>query len=288
MKEKVAIIGGGIAGLTTAYLLCDKYDITLFEKDNRLGGNAHTITTRDGLSFDIAVAVFGKTGYPNYRKGKTMDSKQDALEKVKISFLGFNIDKIDMETENALKCGVSPHALLDLCRKCMGEVGDKFEAGEYFLPELVMSGEIFKKINSRIKPLFLKSESGSAGKIVVGTPKGDIHHLGKDVFAVLAEGAGFEIHDLGVDVPPMNFIKKLEETGARILGVSMLLTTAFKPMQELLNLLEKSGMRDKVRVIIGGGVTTPEMAKRLNVDAQTLDAQEGVRIAQSFVIHGEE
>ncbi len=212
----------------------------------------------------------------------------DELAKFREIFLSFKIDSIEAEMEKLLESGVSAQDLLAACQKCMEEIGKKFELGEYFLPELVIAGEMFKKVSSRLRPILTATDKESVGKIVLGTPKGDRHHLGKDVFSILAEASGFDVYDLGVDVAPETFISKLEETGAQILGMSVLITTAFVPMQDVMRLLEETGLRKRINVIIGGGVTTKDMIQRLGVDAQTRDAYEGIKIIQSFMIQREE
>ena len=202
------------------------------------------------------------------------------------TFCSFRIDSIESEVERLLESGVRPQAFLTTCQQCMEEIGGKFEAGEYYLPELVVAGEMFKKVSERIRPHLASTKSEGAETMVLGTPKGDIHNLGKDIFCVLAESCGFVVHDLGVDVPPEAFVKKVEETGATILGMSALVTAAFSAMEEVIRLLEQGGLRKKVHIVIGGGVTTKEMAQRMKVDAQTRDAYEGLRIVKSFIGKG--
>ncbi|UCD83241.1 MAG: cobalamin-dependent protein [Deltaproteobacteria bacterium] len=212
----------------------------------------------------------------------------DRLVKFREIFLAFRIDSIDTEIEDLLQTGLSSPELLQACQKCMEEIGKKFEEGAYFLPELVMAGEMFKKVSARLRPHISPGSEEVAGKIVLGTPKGDLHSLGKDIFGMLAEASGFVVHNLGVDVAPETFVEKLKETGAPILGMSALITTAFDPMQEVVRLLEEEGIRERTYVIIGGGVTTKDMVGRLKVDAQTWDAYEGLRIVQSFMDEKEE
>jgi len=146
---------------------------------------------------------------------------------------------------------------------------------------------MFKRVTERIGPLLSSSAREVRGRIVLGTPKGDIHHLGKDIFRMLAEANGFVVYDLGVDVAPEAFVQKVAETGAEILGMSALITVGFDPMKEVMRLLEERGLRRRVKVLIGGGVTTKEMVRKLGVDAQTLDAYEGVKIIQSLLMKAE-
>jgi methylmalonyl-CoA mutase cobalamin-binding domain/chain len=127
------------------------------------------------------------------------------------------------------------------------------------------------------------SESESIGSIILGTPRGDIHNLGKDIFSAAASASGFIIHDLGVDVSPQAFVEKLEETGAPILGMSSLLTTTFQAIEEVMSMIEQRGIRNDVKVILGGGATTRDLVEKLGVDEQTVDAYEGIRMVKSFV-----
>jgi methanogenic corrinoid protein MtbC1 len=198
-------------------------------------------------------------------------------------FFSFHLDSITKEAERLLGSGCSPHDFLRACQQCMEEVGKKFEAGDYYLPELVMAGEIFKQISSMIKP-HLKFGDGqrNLGTIVIGTPKGDIHALGKDIFCILAEAAGFTVYNLGEDVPPETFIDKVKATGATILGMSALITTAYPYMAQVVELLKENGLREGVKVIIGGGATSKDLAEKIGADAQTWDGYEGIRIIQSF------
>jgi methanogenic corrinoid protein MtbC1 len=218
------------------------------------------------------------------KTGKSSPLRNNEFAAFSRAFLSFQIDAIDRVAEDVLVKGGTPKDLLDACKQCMEEIGKKFEAGEYYLPELVVAGEMFKKVSARIHLLIHAKDIRPAGALVLGTPKGDIHHLGKDIFKVLAEASGFAVYDLGVDVAPRTFVEKLEETGAPILGMSALITAAFDPMQEVIHLLEEKGVRNRVRIVIGGGVTTKLMAKRLRVDAQTQDAYEGLKMVRSLLL----
>jgi methanogenic corrinoid protein MtbC1 len=167
------------------------------------------------------------------------------------------------------------------CQNIMKDIGAKFQQGEYYLPELVAAGELFKIASEIIKQRFLAGDVDFTGQIVLGTPKGDIHNLGKDIFGVLAEASGFKVYDLGVDVPPETFLEKAGETGAEFLGMSSLLTTNIMSMEETINLLVKQGLRGNTGVIIGGGATTSGLAKKIGADYQTWDAYEGIRLIQN-------
>lgn len=215
------------------------------------------------------------------------DTLQQAIDSFTKKFLSFQIDTMQGEAENLLTAGISVQGFLQACMPCMEQVGKKFEAGEYYLPQLVVAGEMFKNVSDRIKSSLAVEEPPSIyGDIVLGTPKGDLHDLGKDIFAVLAEASGFTVHNLGVDVEPEVFVEKLTQTGATILGLSTLLTTAFESVKDLVVLLEKHGLRQKTFVILGGGATEPSLIQKMGIDAQTRDAYEGVTQIRRFTEAG--
>jgi len=207
----------------------------------------------------------------------------EALRNFTRSFLTFEIDSMEHHARALRDAGVSVKAFLDACMPCMEEVGGRFQAGEYFLPELVVAGEMFKTVSHRLReglPEPGGREDGRAA-IVLGTPRGDIHDLGKDLFGVLAQASGFRVHNLGVDVPPRRFVEKLKETRASILGLSSLLTTTFESIREIVTLLEAEGIRRDIFVLLGGGATEPSLVEKLGVDAQTRDAYEGVNLVRA-------
>ncbi len=183
-----------------------------------------------------------------------------------------------------LDAGEDPMAILDECRQGMDVVGDKYKSGTYFLSELILSGEIFKQAMSLIEP---KMESaagqGDAPTVVLGTVKGDIHNLGKDIVAVLLKGAGFKVHDLGIDVPPKVFVEKIKETGATILGMSGLVTPSFDSMRATVEAVTEAGLRENLKVVIGGGVISEQVLRHCGADAFTTDGLEGVEICKRFV-----
>jgi methanogenic corrinoid protein MtbC1 len=212
------------------------------------------------------------------------DSRKQALAYFQEKFRAFDIDAIPGIVERMITAGVTTPEFLKACIPCMEEIGQKFENGEYYLSELVMAGEMFKGASNAFrKSLADEVASDAIAGIVLGTPRGDIHDLGKDIFAVLAEASGFEVHNLGVDVPPDAFIRTIRETGAVILGLSTLLTTTFDAIVDTVRMLEGNGLRDSVFVIIGGGATDGTLVEKLQVDAQTRDAYEGLRLIRAYL-----
>ena len=209
---------------------------------------------------------------------------EHAMSGLRDLFLSFQLDSVEEETERLLKEGASAQDFLDICKPCFEEIGKKFEAGEYFLPQLVVAGEMFKKVSAKVEAaLSSNAVTEEAGRIVLGTPKGDIHNLGKNIFAIMAKASGFTVYDLGVDVSPETFIEKIEQTGATIIGLSSLLTTTYTAIEKIVSLLEEKGLRNRTHVIIGGGATEKSLIEKLKVDAQTCDAYEGVRLIQNFI-----
>ena len=168
-------------------------------------------------------------------------------------------------------------------RKGMDIVGERYKAGEYFLSELIVSGEIFKEAINVLEPLLKKGAGGQATKVVLGTVKGDIHNIGKDIVGTLLKGAGFEVYDLGIDVPSKAFIDKLIETKAPILAMSGLLTPSFDSMKEVVEMVKEAGLRSKVKVIIGGGIVTELVQRHTGADAFTDDALEGVEMVKQLI-----
>ena len=210
--------------------------------------------------------------------------KRKAIESFSEKFLDFRIDAMEEEAAGLLAAGISVREFLEACMPCMETIGRKFEAGEYYLPQLIVAGEMFKGVSGRLESSVKSVAPVSVlGDIVLGTPRGDIHDLGKDIFGVLAQASGFAVHDLGVDVPPEAFVEKLTETGATVLGLSSLLTTTFDAVREVVGLLERRGLRDRTFTILGGGATEPSLVGKLGVDAQTRDAYEGVTKIREFL-----
>lgn len=185
--------------------------------------------------------------------------------------------------EDRLKAGEEPLKILDDARKAMEIVGKRFASGEYFMPDLVYSGEILKAINDMVKPKLAKAgEVKRLGKVVFGTVAGDIHDIGKDIVVFMLDVNGFEVYDLGVDVPAQKFVEKIKETGAPIVGLSGFLTLAYDSMKQTVEAIKGAGLRDKVKVMIGGGQITDEIRKYTGADAYGKDAMAGVTLAKKW------
>lgn len=182
-----------------------------------------------------------------------------------------------------LDAGADPLAILASCREGMVTVGKRFETCEYFISDLLMAGEIFKRATQALMPHLRAGKIESFGTVVVGTVKGDIHDIGKDIVVSLLRAANYEVHDLGVDVPAQRFVDAVRETGAPVVGLSALLTTAFDSMKETVAALEAAGLRGRVRVMIGGGSVTPPVGAHVGADAVGHDAQAAVALCDQWI-----
>jgi len=196
----------------------------------------------------------------------------------------------DLKEEEALKivkdrlnAGEEPLKILEDARKGMELVGKRFADSEYFIPDLVYSGEILRAVTELVKPKLTKAaESKKLAKIVFGTVAGDIHDIGKDIVVFMLDVNGFEVIDLGVDVPVRKFVDKIKETNAPIVGLSGFLALAFDSMKETIEAMQKAGLRDKVKVMIGGGQMSDEIRKYTGADAYGKDAMAGVALAKKW------
>ena len=192
-------------------------------------------------------------------------------------------DEVKKIVKSKIDSGADPLSIVDECRKGMEIVGERYKNKEYFLGELIMSGEIFKEAMASVAPKLKAGQSEKPiAKMVLGTAKGDIHNIGKDIVATLLNAAGFEIYDVGIDVAPEVFVNKLKETGASILGISGLLTPSFESMKLTVQAMEAAGLRDKVKIVIGGGIVTEVVRKYVGADAFTDDASEGIEICKKL------
>ena len=183
----------------------------------------------------------------------------------------------------ALAAGVAPEEILSKgLIAAMDEVGRLFEEGELFVPEMLIAARAMQAGLSHLKPHLMKADVKSAGKVAIGTVKGDLHDIGKNLVAMMLEGAGFEVKDLGVDVAPEAFVKAAQD-GVQLIGMSALLTTTMSNMEVTVQALKNAGLRDKVKVFIGGAPVTQEYANKIGVDGFAADASSATRVARQLV-----
>lgn len=188
-------------------------------------------------------------------------------------------------TDQMLDQGAAPVDILDACRQAMQVVGQRFEAGDCFVPELILAGEMLKQISEKIKPRMQEEvgETKKLGKVVLGTVEGDIHDIAKDIVAFMLDISGFEVIDLGVDVPPARFVETAREAGAQVVGLSGFLTLAYDPMKATVEALGAAGMRDKVKIMIGGGQIDEQIRNYTGADAYGRDAMAAVTLAKQWI-----
>ena len=186
--------------------------------------------------------------------------------------------------QSRLDSGEDPLRILNETKEAMGIVGKRFEEGTYFIPDLVYSGEILQAVSEMVKPKMTKEdEKKRLGKFIIGTVKGDIHDIGKNIVTFMLDVNGFEVHDLGIDVPVEKFIEKIKVTNAPVVGLSGFLTLAFDAMKETINAIENAGLRDKVKIIIGGGNINEDIRNYTGADAYGVDAMAAVAYANKVM-----
>lgn len=188
-------------------------------------------------------------------------------------------DLVEREIAN----GVSPMTIIEQCNEGMTAVGELFASKKYFISQLIFSGEILKTVMGRLDPLLTSTEkSNSLGKVVIGTVKGDIHDIGKNIVITLLRGAGFEVLDLGVDVPPEKFVEAVRTTGARVLGLSALLNFTYPEMKNVIDAIAGAGMRERVKIIIGGAPVNEQVRDFAGADYYAKDAVDGVGLCKKI------
>jgi methanogenic corrinoid protein MtbC1 len=200
---------------------------------------------------------------------------------------------VEMQEQEALQKarqlleeGTDPMKILAACSEAMETVGKRFEANEYFLPQLMLAGEMVTQISEMIKPE-MKGEAGSAGsdslgKVLMGTVKGDIHDIGKNIVCFMLEVNGFEVRDIGIDVLPGKFVEAIKEFKPQVVGMSCLLTLGYDSMKETVRAIEDAGLRDEVKIMIGGAQVSEKIREYAGADAHGEDAIAAVRLVKKW------
>jgi 5-methyltetrahydrofolate--homocysteine methyltransferase len=190
-----------------------------------------------------------------------------------------------LELTNAgLAQGLGPETLLyEALIPSLEEVGARFERGDFFVPEMLIAGKAMAGALEILRPLLAETGAQTIGKIVMGTVKGDVHDIGKNLVNIMLEGAGFTVHDLGVNVAPEKFVEQIQEHEPDIVGFSAFLTTTMPMFKANINALEKAGLREKVIVMVGGAPVTKEYADAVGADGYAADASTAVRLAKELI-----
>ena len=200
-----------------------------------------------------------------------------SLDDLKNTLIELDIDEIKSKVQTALDSGLSAQEVLSALTAGMDEVGRLYEAQEYYLTELVLAGETMKEAFEVLQPHLKAGEQGEKNKVIALTVKGDNHDIGKNILVSLLMSAGFEIVDLGMDVHEDKVVKAVKESGAKVIAMSSLLTMTVEEISTVDQILKKEGLRDKVKIIVGGAPLNMELAKKLGADDYADDAVEGVR-----------
>ena len=186
-------------------------------------------------------------------------------------------------TKKLLDSGAEPIAILNDCRAAMEIVGKRFEKNEYFIPELILAGEMLKAISAEVKPRLKQSADGKAGaKVLLGTVKGDIHDIGKDIVSFMLDVNGFQVKDLGVDVPVETFVEEIKTYKPDVVALSGFLTLAYTSMKETVEAIAAAGLRQQVKIMIGGGTMDQQICGYAGADAFGKDAMAAVALAKDW------
>lgn len=209
---------------------------------------------------------------------------EEILKAVYQGIIDGNMDMVQKNTQSGIDGDVGPEVILnEALVPAMAEVGRRFEVGEFFVPEILIAARAMKAGMSILKPKLIEKDIKPVGKVLVGTVKGDLHDIGKNLVAMMLEGAGFEIQDAGVDVSPEQFVELLREGSADIIAMSALLTTTMTTMKTTIDALNEAGLRDQVKVMVGGAPVTEAFAKEIGADGSAPDAGQAAKLAKSLM-----
>ncbi len=215
------------------------------------------------------------------RKEEKMD---DIIKQLHAHILNGDLDETVATVQAALEQGLDPALVLNQGMiAAMQEVGRLFEEGEYFVPEMLIAARAMQAGLALLKPALKQADVKTTGKVLIGTVEGDLHDIGKNLVAMMLEGAGFEIKDLGINVPVGKMVDAVREEAPDILAMSALLTTTMVNMKAVIDALEKAGLREKVKVIVGGAPITDAYAAQIGADGYAQDASRAVTLAKSLV-----
>jgi dimethylamine corrinoid protein len=214
-----------------------------------------------------------------------MEERRRSLGKLSEAMVALDKEGVLDAVEKGINTNIDPIKLIEEAREGLERVGEEFEKGNYFLMELMRAAQIFKEAASFINPKIQEcyKDVATKGKVLIGTVSGDVHDLGKGIVANLLKCRGFEVIDLGVDIPEQVFVEKIKEHNPQVVGMSGLLTTSIPVMGKTVKAIEKAGLRGRVKVIVGGGVVGEVKTSDIGVDFATSNANEGIRIIEDWI-----
>ena len=205
------------------------------------------------------------------------------LQNIISGILSADQEMVVNTVQQGLDEGLDPEVIMkDGLIAAMGIVGERFEEGNFFVPEMLVSARVMKAGLMVLKPHFASDSAGASGKVVLGTVQGDLHDIGKNLVGIMLEGAGFEVIDLGTNISAENFIKVVQESGAQVVGMSAMLTTTMASMQKTIVAFEETGIRDQVKIMVGGAPLTDGFAKDIGADGFAADANRAVDLTKLF------
>ncbi len=207
----------------------------------------------------------------------------ELLREIQESILQGDTAAASLKVQAAIDAGQPASQILDAMTRSMAQVGDLFEAGEYFVPEMLVSARAMQEGMQLLKPLLVQADLQSAGRVVAGTVKGDLHEIGKNLVCMLLECAGFAVVDLGMDVGPERFVEAVNEHQPDIVAMSALLTTTMPNMAVTIEALRQAGVREHVRIMVGGAPLTETFARQIGADGYAPDASQAVKLAKSLM-----
>jgi 5-methyltetrahydrofolate--homocysteine methyltransferase len=209
---------------------------------------------------------------------------EEVLQKLYNAVLEGDFDGVKTNVLAGLDAGLDPNVVLNEGMiAAMREVGARFEAGDYYVPEMLIAARAMQSGMTLLKPHLQKSDQKSNGRVLIGTVKGDLHDIGKNLVGLMLEGAGYEIIDLGVDVPAEEFVKKVIELKPDVVGMSALLTTTMQSMKTTLDALTAAGLRNNIKVIVGGAPVTDAFARQIEADGFSPDASRAVNLVNELI-----
>ncbi len=208
----------------------------------------------------------------------------EILEQLAAAVIAGDVDAMEVLTEDALDEGLEAKKIIDDGLMVgMDHVGVEFKAGNMFVPEVLRSAKAMKTAMAILNPLLTKAEAEAAGRVLLGTVKGDLHDIGKNLVGMMCEGAGFDVKDLGTDVEPDEFLEAIKEFEPHIVGMSALLTTTMRAMGDTVKAIEEAGLRDQVKIIVGGAPVTQRFADDIGADGYAPNAASASDLARKFV-----
>jgi methylmalonyl-CoA mutase cobalamin-binding domain/chain len=208
---------------------------------------------------------------------------KEVLEKFRASIINIDLDGAVKATEDALELGISPQKLMGEINKASSLVGEKWESGEYFVAELISAGAVMKAITEILKPHLISGEIQYKGKVLIGSAPGDLHDIGKNLAALCLNSAGFNVIDLGIDVSPEQFVEAVIKENPDIVGISGLISTTMQSVGKVIEALKAAGLRERVKIIIGGAPVTEDYVNSIGADAFANDAVYGVKVCEGWI-----